>query len=215
MEKTTIALAVVAVVMLATAGLAFAAPGAGFWQQGNTGAAGKYLHVGDANNTNLSHAGARHMRNANWTNSTAFNRPRMGAWNGADGTAFAGFGPRHNGTNGSAIGPEPRNFEFANGTNVSALISRFDSAVLSGDYSTAKQLNTEYGFGGPMFAALNESTFPKYSRISNLEKELRAELGMDSANAGFPAQRPGFGQGFGPKPMGRGMMGSRASMRRN
>ena len=85
-------------------------------------------------------------------------------------------------------------------------MKQFEQAVLSDDYSTAKQLNTEYGVGGPIFGKLNETTFAKFSQIANLESQLRQDLGLNATGMMPPEiGGPGFGMRPGMKG-GRGMM---------
>ena len=85
-------------------------------------------------------------------------------------------------------------------------MKQFEQAVLSDDYSTAKNLSREYGFGGPMLEKLNETTFAKFSQIANLESQLRQELGMNATGMMPPMiGGPGFGNRPGMK-SGRGMM---------
>ncbi|MFA6328548.1 MAG: hypothetical protein WCY41_03815 [Candidatus Micrarchaeia archaeon] len=67
-----------------------------------------------------------------------------------------------------------------NMTEMAEANKKFEQAVLSEDYSTAKSLGGEYGFGGPMFPKLNATTFAKYSQIANLESQLKQELGMNA-----------------------------------
>ena len=68
------------------------------------------------------------------------------------------------------------------GFNVTA-IQDFNQALISGNYSEAQQLNTEYGVGGPIFSRLNETTFDQLSQMLQLRNELRQELG--NSTAGF------------------------------
>ncbi|MDD5317724.1 MAG: hypothetical protein PHF51_03235 [Candidatus ainarchaeum sp.] len=81
--------------------------------------------------------------------------------------------------------------------NKSLELAQFIEAVEAGDYAAAKSLHGEHGFGGPVFARLNETTFPKYSEVFRLTSELMGELGL----TGEPGVHPyagGFGSGFGP-----------------
>ena len=82
-------------------------------------------------------------------------------------------------------------------------MKQFKQAVLSDDYATAKQINTEYGVGGPIFGKLNETTFAKFSQIANLESQLRQELGLNATGT------PPMMGGFGAKPFARGFMEGR------
>ncbi len=61
----------------------------------------------------------------------------------------------------------------------------FNKAVESGDYQTAQQLHQEYGFGGPIFDKLNETTFAQYSQIRNLQNQLAIELGLNGSMMGM------------------------------
>ncbi len=70
----------------------------------------------------------------------------------------------------------------------STQVREFRSSVESGDFATAKQLHNKYGFGGPLFGRLNESTFAQYSQIfqlrsqlQNLTGALHQELGLTGA----------------------------------
>ncbi len=83
----------------------------------------------------------------------------------------------------------------------------FRSAVLSGDYQAAESLHSEYGFGGPIFNMLNETTFATYSQIASLTQALRQELGLNNTAqgaAGFNGALHGVKEGF---RAGRGRMG--------
>jgi hypothetical protein len=87
-------------------------------------------------------------------------------------------------------------------------LAQFRQALQSNDFSAAKQLHNAYGFGGPLFGKLNETTFAKYSEISRLSEELRQELGMkisgpaefigDFGNGRPRGNRPEFGSGAMP-----------------
>lgn len=82
--------------------------------------------------------------------------------------------------------------------------SDFLKAVENGDYSEAKKLHDEYGFGGPIFDKLNETTFAKFAQIQKLQKELATELGF-GGNGQMPPIM-GFGMREGPGMMhGKGM----------
>lgn len=77
-----------------------------------------------------------------------------------------------------------------NRTIIAEQMQQFSDAVQNGDYETAKKLHGQYGFGGPMFSMLNETTFAKYSQMSALQeqagalaRELQAELGLDAKGA--------------------------------
>ena len=140
---------------------------------------------------------------------------------GGNGWSAAGFGPQGwNGTqgergmmrgwegNGSCGGQAPP-MQGLNGTraappNMTAMKEakgEFDKAVLSNDYSTAKNLSEKYGFGGPLFAKLNGTTFAKYSQIAALESQLGQELGINGTGMEPPIGRMGMG---GPGMMGEG-----------
>jgi hypothetical protein len=66
----------------------------------------------------------------------------------------------------------------------------FVQALMSGNYSQARQLHTEYGLGGMIFDKLNETTFAQYSQIYQLRGELRQELGQNSTVRPFMGRRP-------------------------
>lgn len=105
--------------------------------------------------------------------------------------------------NGTGPGLAPR-FNATAKFN-STELRQFQQAIASGDYQAAMQLHNEYGFGGPVFDKLNETTFGQYSQIYNLANELRQELGMNGTGA-----MPGFGgfMGMGDAPrQGPGMNG--------
>jgi hypothetical protein len=78
---------------------------------------------------------------------------------------------------------------------------QFRQALSDGDFAAAKKLHDDYGFGGPLFGKLNESTFAKYAEISKLSQELRQELGMNATGM-EPPMMGGFGRGG--RAMGRG-----------
>ena len=78
-------------------------------------------------------------------------------------------------------------------------MSDFASAVESGDFAKAKQLNGEYGLGGTLFSRLNESTFKTYSemfslqsQLRNITERLRTELGQSADVMGMPPQEGGM-----------------------
>jgi hypothetical protein len=139
----------------------------------------------------------------------------MPGWNRMFGGGGIGV---QNGTDGMPIVHRMQNWNGSapgcvgwNGTdNITAQFNEFSAAVQNGNYDAAKQLHESYGFGGPLFEKLNETTFAKYSQIQKLKGELRTELGM---NPGGP-QLGGFargvraGSGFG---FGRGMHKFRAN----
>jgi hypothetical protein len=71
-------------------------------------------------------------------------------------------------------------------------IGEFRSAILSGDWETAKKLHSEYGLGGPIFDRLNSSTFATFSQIANMRKQaadlqikLNQDLGIGNQAAGI------------------------------
>ncbi len=109
----------------------------------------------------------------NWTRNPSWNY--AGYHNGA---RFA------NGANSTFKGPRG----FGRGLNAtfnSTAARDFQAAVESGDYATASSLHSQYGFGGPIFGKLNETTFAMYSSIASLTSQLRAELGLNSTGKGI------------------------------
>lgn len=64
----------------------------------------------------------------------------------------------------------------------------FETAVLSGDYTAAKQLHDEFGFGGRMFERLNETTFATYSQMRTLEEKARGMAGTLMKEIGIAHQ---------------------------
>ena len=62
-------------------------------------------------------------------------------------------------------------------------LAQFRQALLSGDWQTAESLHAQFGFGGPFFDRLNQTTFGQYSQILNLSMQLREELGMGNSTA--------------------------------
>ena len=138
---------------------------------------------------------------------------------GGQGWNATGFGPQDwNGTRMAASSGENGTFRGhgmmrGNSTQEQNRAAReeemkqFEQAVLADDYSSAKSLSTQYGFGGQMFAKLNETTFAKFSQIAVLESQLRQELGMNATGMMPPLiGGPEFGMGPGMK-RGMGMMG--------
>jgi len=141
---------------------------------------------------------------------------------GGNGWTAAGFGPQDwngtrpmppggwNGTfrgHGMMRGFDGNETRMQNQTARAETMKQFQQAVLSGDYATAKNLSATYGFGGPMFGKLNESTFAKYSQIAALESQLRQELGLNATGMMPPLlEKPGFANRPGMK-SGLGMMG--------
>ncbi|MFH1470742.1 MAG: hypothetical protein ABIF01_03270 [Candidatus Micrarchaeota archaeon] len=98
------------------------------------------------------------------------------------------LGPRLN-PGGNQAGPQ---FD-------STKMDEFKQAIGSGDYQMAMQLHETYGFGGPLFDKLTETTFAKYSQIYNLQNELRQELGIEKhfgIGMGFEGFEMGHGPGF-------------------
>ena len=103
------------------------------------------------------------------------------------------------------------NAKYANATYNQTDATNFKSAVLSGDWATASQLHSEYGFGSPLFDRLNATTFAQVSQIANLQQQIagiRKTLGQEldfNASAAPGMRAGGFGsmKGFG---MSRGGM---------
>ena len=101
-----------------------------------------------------------------------WNGTRMMPPNGGNET-FRGHGMMRGEGNGTRAAP-------ANMTAVKEAKDQFDSAVLSDDYATAKNLSEMYGFGGPVFKKLNETTFATVSQIASLDSQLRQQLGLNA-----------------------------------
>ena len=100
---------------------------------------------------------------------------------------------------GMMRGLEGNGTRILNRTAMAQERASFQQAVLADDYSTAKNLSGEYGFGGPLFGKLNETTFAKYSQIANLESQLRQELGLNGTGMMPMMGNPGpkqFANGF-------------------
>lgn len=140
----------------------------------------------------------------------AFAMPGWDKWNGANDAAQGRLGRgawQLNGTSEPMPVPPWQNGTWHAGNYSqfnSTQLEKFRSAVESGDFSAAKQLHDEYGFGGMLFGKLDETTFAKYSRIYQLQSELRnmtsalhQELGLKGGMG--PRGRAfmdGFGMGF-------------------
>jgi hypothetical protein len=113
-------------------------------------------------------------------------------------------GTMHGGGNGT-FGMRGRGMGL-NQTFNSTQVQEFDSAVASGDYATAKQLHDDYGIGGSLFGKLNETTFPQYSQIYNLQSQLTNLTGQLRQELGFGGKQP-MGPHFGGFMMGHGGFG--------
>ncbi|MFA6214677.1 MAG: hypothetical protein WC717_05370 [Candidatus Micrarchaeia archaeon] len=145
---------------------------------------------------------------------------------------FEGAGCACNGTNGSIGmraqgGWENRTGGLGAGMRMGApdnatlaAHEEFEEAVEAGDFASALALHEEYGFGGPIFGKLNETTFATFSQIHALHEELRQALGMEGADGKMMGRGPGGmgrmggatmqGEGFGAP---EGGMGSGKGMR--
>ncbi|MFA5106616.1 MAG: hypothetical protein WC506_06685 [Candidatus Micrarchaeia archaeon] len=178
MDKTFIA--VLALALAVSVGVTFAASG---WRGFDVRMPGEMAH----GNWTFNGTG-------NFTDPHGFARGEveMGcqAQNGSSGRAcwFEG-NESFNGTRGLMRGREAMN-----GTFNSTAMEEFQNAVLSGDYAAASSLHSEYGFGGPMFGKLNETTFATYSQIAVLSRQLHEELGLNST---MPGLHEGIGMGLG------------------
>lgn len=116
-----------------------------------------------------------------------------------DGMNCTGFGRGHGGNFNGTMPDGAQGAPWGNGNDADFTLARanFSAALAAVDYASAKALHEQYGFGGPVFEKLNESTFPKYAEINNLQAELMDELGVTDG--------PGMGNfGFEPRGFGRG-----------
>lgn len=133
----------------------------------------------------------------------------MPGWQKWDGNAQNGTGLVQPCMNGTWEGRGPGQ-GLALRANLTEQHTQFEDAVEAGDYTAAKGLHEQYGFGGPLFNKLDETTFAKYAQIHKLQQELRQELGLNETmgmgfgRAGFPGE-PGMGRMESGRGQGRGM----------
>lgn len=152
----------------------------------NTGGTGFMQHL-NRNNTNMTDFGQRPGCNGS-TNGTGW----LSIWENDRTNEKESERQRMWGNGGMNNTNRPRPQREGNGsmneTQFSQLQSQFESAVLSGDYATAKELHSSYGFGGRLFGKLDESTFAQYSQLRKLESALLEKLGEGPTQAASHAQ---------------------------
>ncbi len=106
--------------------------------------------------------------------------------------SFAGFGEDSGMGKGFGSGLAGENFRhFANSTGH----AEFEAALESGDYNAAKVLAQQYGFGGRMFAFLNDTSFADFVsmhkamengdflKADEIRQSLRSASGVGNGNS--------------------------------
>ena len=118
---------------------------------------------------------------ASWRGMTGWGAQQIGSWNNS---SIMRWGMGHMGAwNNSTVA--------FNATQ----LAQFQQAIESGDYAAAQQLHDEYGFGGQLFAKLNQTTFAQYSQIAVLQSQLKNLTATLGQELGFKGQGMVFAAG--------------------